>query len=473
MKFLALLLIAAPAFPQAISNPGSPTNNPNQINVTTNYLYLQKMHYAGAWSASTTYSSQDVVTYSSSTYVSLQAGNLNITPGTNILYWIALGGGGGGGSATWGGITGTLSNQTDLAASLAALQPLITAGTTSQYYRGDKSFQSLSAAVWSLFSASSPLSYNSSTGAFSCGSCLTSNAVSSVFTRTGAVVAASGDYTAAQVTNAVDQTGSYSNPAWVTGLAWSKITSPPAFPANTGATSHQFFSAYNSATGAFSAAQPAFTDISGSLGHGQLPALLSGDIPNNAANTSGNAATATALAGTPTLCSTGQAPTGVLANGNATGCASSPYGWNTTPSAVSVPSTSLIGNPTAVSGISYALASGVTYAFQCWISTTADGNGGVQAGPIFSGATSAAWWTAYIWAPGLAAYLSTGLTNQYSDLSAHSLGDTRGAGTRQFIFQGSFTSSSTGTFGVNAWEFVSAGSGYSVVAGSQCKLTSQ
>jgi len=38
-------------------------------------------------------------------------------------------------------------------------------------------------------------------------------------------------------------------------------------------------------------------------------------------STSGNAATATALAATPTLCSTGSAPTGVLANGNATGCA--------------------------------------------------------------------------------------------------------------------------------------------------------
>jgi hypothetical protein len=37
--------------------------------------------------------------------------------------------------------------------------------------------------------------------------------------------------------------------------------------------------------------------------------------------TTGNAATATALAATPTLCPTGQAPTGILANGNATGCA--------------------------------------------------------------------------------------------------------------------------------------------------------
>ena len=57
-------------------------------------------------------------------------------------------------------------------------------------------------------------------------------------------------------------------------------------------------------------------------------ALVSGDIPNNAANTSGNAATATALASTPSLCSTGNAPTGILANGNATGCASISGGGN-------------------------------------------------------------------------------------------------------------------------------------------------
>lgn len=51
------------------------------------------------------------------------------------------------------------------------------------------------------------------------------------------------------------------------------------------------------------------------------PPLVSADIVNNAANTSGLAGTATALAATPTLCSTGQAPTGILASGNATGCA--------------------------------------------------------------------------------------------------------------------------------------------------------
>ncbi|MGA2266997.1 MAG: hypothetical protein ABSH44_00885 [Bryobacteraceae bacterium] len=52
--------------------------------------------------------------------------------------------------------------------------------------------------------------------------------VSSIFGRTGAVAAQSGDYTAAQVTNAVDSTGNYSNPAWITALAWSKLTSVPS-----------------------------------------------------------------------------------------------------------------------------------------------------------------------------------------------------------------------------------------------------
>lgn len=56
---------------------------------------------------------------------------------------------------------------------------------------------------------------------------------------------------------------------------------------------------------------------------------LTGTVPTWNQNTTGNAATASALASTPTLCSTGQAPTGILANGNATGCASSISGLTT------------------------------------------------------------------------------------------------------------------------------------------------
>lgn len=55
----------------------------------------------------------------------------------------------------------------------------------------------------------------------------------------------------------------------------------------------------------------------GTLPHAQLPTLLSGDIPNNAANTSGNAGTATVLAATPSQCTSGNAATGIAASGNA------------------------------------------------------------------------------------------------------------------------------------------------------------
>lgn len=50
-------------------------------------------------------------------------------------------------------------------------------------------------------------------------------------------------------------------------------------------------------------------------------ALASEDIPNNAANTSGNAGTATALAANGANCSAGQAAAGVDASGAAEGCA--------------------------------------------------------------------------------------------------------------------------------------------------------
>ena len=46
-------------------------------------------------------------------------------------------------ASSWGSISGTLSSQTDLQSALNAKEGTITAGTTAQYYRGDKSFQTL------------------------------------------------------------------------------------------------------------------------------------------------------------------------------------------------------------------------------------------------------------------------------------------------------------------------------------------
>jgi len=108
-----------------------------------------------------------------------------------------------------------------------------------------------------------------SDGAFKCqlasgASCMGSGgAVSSVFGRTGAVTAQSGDYSVGQITGAV------ANTITVNGHALS---------------GNVVISASDITTG--------------TLPHAQLPALQSGDIPNNTANTTGTSA---GLSGTPAL----------------------------------------------------------------------------------------------------------------------------------------------------------------------------
>jgi hypothetical protein len=79
-------------------------------------------------------------------------------------------------------------------------------------------------------------------------------------------------------------------------------------------------------------------------------ALVSADIPANAANTSGNAATATALAANGTNCTAGSYPLGVDASGNAEGCTVASGGGGTV-SSVSV---------TTANGVSGSVANATT-----------------------------------------------------------------------------------------------------------------
>lgn len=113
--------------------------------------------------------------------------NDNGTPGSSKLYgtdssgikgWYPIPVSSGGGPTPWGGITGSLSSQTDLVASLATKEPVVTVGTVSQYYRGDKTFQALTtdavvegstpyftvARARAAISAGTGITYNSSTG---------------------------------------------------------------------------------------------------------------------------------------------------------------------------------------------------------------------------------------------------------------------------------------------------------------------
>src|SRR5215471_1680589 len=142
------------------------------------------------------------------------------------------GGGGGGGTAgTWEVPTGTL-NGTNTTFTLSA-----TPATNSLLLFMDGVEQepgtdyTLSGATITYTVA--PLSTDWHLAYYDTASGTGGGAVSSVFGRTGAVVAVTGDYTAAEVTNAVDSTGSYANPSFITSLAWSKITGAPSYTTET------------------------------------------------------------------------------------------------------------------------------------------------------------------------------------------------------------------------------------------------
>jgi hypothetical protein len=77
-------------------------------------------------------------------WITKTAGKVIGWDGSGVLGPITVSGG------AWGSITGTLSAQTDLQSALNAKEPTITAGTTAQFWRGDKSWQTLNAAAVGL-----------------------------------------------------------------------------------------------------------------------------------------------------------------------------------------------------------------------------------------------------------------------------------------------------------------------------------
>jgi hypothetical protein len=98
--FLATLSIGVRVVHAQTVTIGPSTQNINQVSVSTAYLYYNKLHFAGTWSGSLTYNSQDLVIYSGASYVSLQVANLNENPASASLYWVVLPGSGGGGLGT-------------------------------------------------------------------------------------------------------------------------------------------------------------------------------------------------------------------------------------------------------------------------------------------------------------------------------------------------------------------------------------
>lgn len=107
--------------------------------------------------------------------------------------------------------------------------------------------------------------------------------VSSVFGRAGAVGAAYGDYDVSQVVNAVSAVGSYSNPAWIASLAWSKITGAPAISSgwttrtNYSGSGRNFGTTYQNTTGKIVLVQVSLEATGGNSG--SLTAYCSGSNP--------------------------------------------------------------------------------------------------------------------------------------------------------------------------------------------------
>ncbi len=94
---------------------------------------------------------------------------------------------------------------------------------------------------------------------------------------------------------------------------------------------------------------------SGTLASARLPATIS-------ANTTGNAATATALAAAPTQCSAGNYPLGIAANGNAQSCTPAAGSGTVTSVSVTVPAWAAVTvtNPTTTPAIAITAATGQT-----------------------------------------------------------------------------------------------------------------
>ena len=84
--FPCFLLSVVSAWSQAVIIGPSTQTAP----YSNNYLYFNKMHWAGTWAAGLAYNSQDVVTLNGLGYVSIAPLNIGNPPATSPLWWTPL-----------------------------------------------------------------------------------------------------------------------------------------------------------------------------------------------------------------------------------------------------------------------------------------------------------------------------------------------------------------------------------------------
>ncbi len=280
MKTILLLLAAVGLQAQTltqINGTDMVSGAPTVLNGNFNALNAGKLHYAGTYAGGTTYNNSDVVLASGIAYISIQAANTGNTPASSALWWTPL----------------------PVGISLASL------------------------------SATAPLAYNNSTGVFSMpvatGSVdgyishidwTTFNGKQPSGTYAGVGNCTSGQFGTGTATGSTQPCAQvqYSQlggsvPTWNQNTTGTAASLSAALPTNLGGTlvTTPFTGIRKANSASADTAAVAGTDYiapggnagtpsainlanATNLPHSALPALVSGDIPNNAANTTGNAA---------------------------------------------------------------------------------------------------------------------------------------------------------------------------------------
>lgn len=122
---------------------------------------------------------------------------------------------------------------TTISTALGGKEPTITAGTTAQYWRGDKSWQTLDKSAVGLSNVE-----NTALSTWSGSSNITTVGTLANLTVTNTITGSiSGN--AGTVTNGIYSNNTYSDPSWITALSWSKISSTPTTLSGYGITDAQ------------------------------------------------------------------------------------------------------------------------------------------------------------------------------------------------------------------------------------------
>lgn len=225
----------------------------NNFSVIDTAIGVLQNAFQGAWINSTTYLKGQQVTYLGSVYVSLSNSNFNNVPATSPAVWQLV-----------FSSSGTVSSVSDLTGLFTTATRTTTptfslvTQTANTIFAGPTSGGVTTPTFRSLVPADLPASITSSTS----GNAATATSLAATPAKC----------TAGNYPLGVDALGNALNCTAATGSG----------PANFNAVSHQFLTSFSTGTNTFSAAQPAFTDISGTATTGQLPA---GVVYNNQTNT--------------------------------------------------------------------------------------------------------------------------------------------------------------------------------------------